>query len=109
MATNNDLWKVLTEQDHKFEYSFTTLCFAILGLSIQFSPNYGRVWAPLLVVAWSFLLLAALLAGYRIVYRIVILKINYQVNQNEGYKTHALQIIVVTTFGPVELPPSVDA
>lgn len=100
MAENIDLWQIIEEQDQKFGYAFATLCFAILGLSIQFSPHYGKAWAPLLVVAWALLLVSALIAGYRIVYRVVAMKINYQMNKGENYKTHALQILNVKKVDP---------
>jgi len=84
---NKDLLKILIEQDHKFEYAFATLSFGTLALSIQFSPNYGHTWAPLLVAAWTLFLVASLLAGYRIIYRIVGLKINYNRNKAEDYQS----------------------
>lgn len=102
MAEEVNLWQVIEEQDQKFGYAFATLCFAILGLSIQFSPNYGKIWAPLLVAAWSLLLTSALIAGYRIVYRVVAMKINYQMNKGENYITHAKQILNVKKVNPYQ-------
>lgn len=66
----------------KFEYAFATLSFAILGLSIQFSPSYGTVWPLWLISSWLLLLVASLMACYRIVYRTVSLNINFLLNRH---------------------------
>jgi hypothetical protein len=86
LIDNKDLMKTIIEQDHKFEYSFTTLAFATLALSIQFSPAYGKVWPYLLISAWTLLLISAILSGYRVVYRLVSMKVNLNINQAEQYK-----------------------
>ena len=50
----------------KLDYSFTTLIFATLALSIQFSPGMGTIYPLLLIVAWTLLMISALASGYRL-------------------------------------------
>ena len=46
--------------------SFTTLCFATLGLSVQFSPGYGHELPWLLVLSWVLLFSSGIIGGSRI-------------------------------------------
>ena len=50
----------------KFDYTFTTLIFVTLGLSIQFSPGMGKEWQWLLIASWITLFLAGFAGGYRL-------------------------------------------
>lgn len=100
MIDNSELLKTIIAEESKFEYSFATLNFGVLALSIQFSPSYGDTWKYLLVVCWVLLLTSSLLAGYRIVYKLVAKKINYQINQNEYYKNHAGQVLEAKKQSP---------
>jgi hypothetical protein len=59
-----DNW-VITE-NLKFDYTFTTLIFATLGLSIQFSPGMGKECPWLLIASWLILLAAGFAGGYRL-------------------------------------------
>ena len=93
MIDNQELLKTIIAEESKFDYAFATLNFGVLALSIQFSPSYGDTWKYLLVACWVLLLFSALLAGHRIIYKLVATKINYQINRNEHYKQHAGQMI----------------
>lgn len=100
MIDNQDLLKTIIAEEAKFDYGYATLSFGVLALSIQFSPSYGETLKFLLVVAWVFLLASALLAGHRIIYKLVALKLNYNVNRLEHYKNQAGQIIQAKTQYP---------
>ena len=52
-------------QDH-FDRTFATLCFAALALSLQFSEREQSAWKTTLVIAWALYLVAAILAGWRL-------------------------------------------
>ena len=49
-----------------FEYAFTTLVFAALAFSFQFSPPMGEKWVWALITSWFFLLISGLCGGYRL-------------------------------------------
>lgn len=64
--TDLDNWVI--KENLKFDYTFTTLIFATLGLSIQFSPKIGtgNEWPYLLIAAWIILLVSAFTGGFRL-------------------------------------------
>lgn len=103
MISNEDLIKIVVEQEQKFDYSFTTLNFGTLALSIQFSPGYGKVAPFLLISAWLAFMISALLAGYRVIYRLVAVKLNYQANRGKEYQTHMGQMLNVKRLDPHRL------
>lgn len=64
---NFEVWAHIQQQQMKFFYSLTALSFAILGLSIQFSPGYGKSWPLVLILSWSILLVSAIIGGWRLI------------------------------------------
>lgn len=59
-----DLQLYIKSKADKFYYAFTTLCFATLALSIQFSPQMGKAWPYLLIVSWIAYLCASIAGGW---------------------------------------------
>ncbi len=59
-----DNWVI--KENLKFDYTFTTLIFATLGLSIQFSPGMGKECPWMLIFSWIFLLVSAFAGGYQL-------------------------------------------
>ena len=71
-------WSFVMEADRKFEYSFVTLIFTVLALSIQFAPKYGDAWKYLLICSWVLLLISGLIGGYRVFHKLHSLISGYQ-------------------------------
>jgi hypothetical protein len=67
----------LIKESSKFDYSFTTLIFATLALSIQFSPSMGMNIPWLLIVSWLFYFIAAVAGGNLILRKQVFYRNNY--------------------------------
>lgn len=63
---SHDIRVRVKEGQVRFDQSFATLCFAALALSLQFSERANSALKPVLVVAWGLYLVAALLAGWRL-------------------------------------------
>ena len=89
MAENFDLW--LIEQSLKFDYSFTTLVFATLALSVQFSPGIGSNFPWLLVASWTCLLIAAVAGGNQIIRKQVYYRNN--LIQNKAMASGKIEIV----------------
>jgi hypothetical protein len=72
---------------NRFDDVFATLCFASLALSLQFSERDNSIARPVLVISWILYLVAALLAGWRMMAAPQFDKINLAKNQLSSFVT----------------------
>ena len=79
MPEEFDLW--LIKESLKFDYSFTTLIFATLALSIQFSPGMGFFLPWALISSWAFLMVAAIAGGNRVIRKEIYYRNNHYQNK----------------------------
>src|SRR5258708_2099487 len=90
MSEDFGLWVI--KESLKFDYSFTTLIFAALALSIQFSPSMGMIFPWLLIISWLFFLVAAIASGNRIIKKEIYYRNNlYQNNARDAGDVEAYQ------------------
>ncbi len=84
MADDSNFEMHVIELQSKFQYSFTALVFASLALCIQFSPPLGNCCPELLLMAWLFLFLSSMVAGYRLINDLVLMQLNLK--KSDYYK-----------------------
>lgn len=64
------------ELSSKFDYAITSMCFAALALSYQFSPSAGFRFPDLLIFAWILFAISGLIGGWRLMYDPVFYRMN---------------------------------
>jgi len=69
----------------KFDYAFTSLCFASFVLSLNFSPREEATYTIILVSAWGLYLVSALLGGWRLMTSPQVDKINLAKNRIDRF------------------------
>jgi hypothetical protein len=79
---HNEMTARANDLNHQLDYALTSLCFAALALSYQFSPNpEHKIFPDLLVVAWICFLVASYLGARRLIYAPVFLQMNAMYNK----------------------------
>jgi len=69
-----ELWR---KSSDKLDYSLITLGFAVMALSLQFSPAMGAAWPWALIISWVFYLLSVFCGGLRLVRNVTFSRVEY--------------------------------
>lgn len=102
-----EVWVHIQNQQMRFFYSLTTLSFTILGLSVQFSPQYGNQCPYLLVFSWFVLVISGFVGGWRLLMIPNLHRLDFESRDTQKYLKDVEKI--ENWPGPViGTPPSVE-